>query len=148
VFIKVNAGGKEYQEMHVDGGVTTQVFLFPTRLKTKSIARRNRLKIRRRLYILRNTKINPEWQATKAGFFSISGRSMSTLIKRQGIGDLIRLFARAKRDGFEYNLAFIPRDFTLKAKTMFDKAYMQALYQTGYEAALSGYRWQKTPPGF
>jgi len=149
VFIKVNVNGKQYEEMHVDGGIINQVFLFPTLLKAKSVRSKYRVpNIRRRLYIVRNTKINPEWEMTKAGFFSISGRSMATLIKRQGIGDLTRMYARARRDGFNYNLAFIPPNFTLKAKSAFDPVYMKKLYQIGYETAKTGYRWHKEPPGF
>jgi len=149
VFIKVNVNGKQYEEMHVDGGIINQVFLFPTLLKAKSInSKYGVLDIRRNLYVLRNTKINPEWKQTKASFFSISGRSMATLIKRQGIGDLTRMYARARRDGFNYNLAYIPPNFTLQAKSAFDPVYMKALYQVGYEAARAGYRWHKKPPDF
>jgi predicted acylesterase/phospholipase RssA len=33
VMIDVEAGGKRYQEMHVDGGTATQVFVYPSALK-------------------------------------------------------------------------------------------------------------------
>ncbi|MCK5487158.1 MAG: hypothetical protein KAI86_13160 [Desulfobacterales bacterium] len=47
-----------------------------------------------------------------------------------------------------FNLAYIPDEFNLKAKEPFDPEYMVKLFDLGYRMALSGYPWDKTPPGF
>jgi hypothetical protein len=47
----------------------------------------------------------------------------------------------------DYNLAYIPSDFAVVSKSGFDKDYMNALYQRGYELGRAGYNWHKGPPG-
>ncbi len=147
VEINVTADGKQFQEMHVDGGVTRQVFLYPPGYSPKAVDKAIGWKVKRRLYIVRNTKIDPEFAVTKDNLIPIAARSISTLIKTQGIGDLYQIYTTAKRDGVDYNLAYIPSDFTVVAKSGFDKAYMNALFQRGYELGRAGYKWHKEPPG-
>ena len=49
--------------------------------------------------------------------------------------------------GFDFNLAYIPDEFQADSNELFDRKYMQQLYQLGYEMAVGGYPWKKTPPG-
>ena len=148
VLIDVTANGQRYQELHVDGGVTTQVFLFPTQVNLRSIEKKGRFRFKRRLYVIRNQKLNPVWQLTDPKLLKITGRSLATLMKFQGIGDLIRLYARAKRDRMDYNLKFIPASWVTRAKEPFDQAYMQALFDVGYNIGKIDGHWHKAPPGF
>lgn len=147
VQIDVTVEGKHYQELHVDGGVTRQVFLYPPGFSPSEVDAAIGWKLKRRLYIIRNTKIDPEFSVTQAKLLPIAARSISTLIKTQGVGDLYRIHAIAARDNVEYKLAFIPNDFTVEAKNAFDKEYMGALFQRGYELGRSGYSWHDRPPG-
>lgn len=145
VRIKVRAGGRSYEELHVDGGVTRQVFaLSPSLALHRDLAMRRPT---RRLFIIRNAKVSPEWEAVEAGVFSISRRSVSTLIKNQGIGDLYRIYASTQIDGTDFNLAAIPSSFSAGKAEPFEQAYMQALYDEGYRSGLQGYPWMKAPPG-
>lgn len=148
VHISVHADGHAYEEMHVDGGVTQQVFLLPSRLMFGELDRAVGMKVDRRLFIIRNGKVTPEWKAVAADALSITGRSVSTLIKSQGIGDLYRLRYIAVRDGLDYNLATIPGSFDREAPVPFDRKYMQALFEVGFNLGASGYNWRKAPPGF
>ena len=50
-----------------------------------------------RLFVIRNGKIDPEWQPVNENVLSITQRSISTLIKNQGIGDLTALFRHQAR---------------------------------------------------
>jgi predicted acylesterase/phospholipase RssA len=147
VEITVTADGKQYQEMHVDGGVTRQVFLYPPGFSPREVDKVIGWKLKRRLFIIRNTKIDPEFAVTSSKLFPIASRSIATLIKTQGIGDLYQIHTTAKRDGVDYNLAYIPSDFGAVAKDAFDRDYMNALYQRGYELGRAGYKWHKAPPG-
>jgi hypothetical protein len=149
VEIKVTADGKTYDEMHVDGGTSHQVFLMPAGLSLRDIDRKLKLKgIKRRLFIIRNGRTTPEFSVVKLGLLPIAGKSISSLIKAEGVGDLYRMYAVAQRDGIDYNLIDMPVSFTQTEKTPFDKAYMNALYRTGYEMARGGVPWEKTPPGY
>jgi hypothetical protein len=78
---------------------------------------------------------------------SITQRSISTLIKNQGIGDLYRIYAITRRDGIDFNLASIPPDFSETSDEPFDQRYMIALFNRGYELASHNYSWTKAPPG-
>ncbi len=148
VRFKVRAQGQIYDEMHVDGGITQQVFLAPSALAFREVDRLYGMPdTARRLYIIRNGKVTPEWQAVDERVMPIAQRSISTLIKSQGIGDLYRMHATARRDGIDYNLAAIPADFTAKSAGPFDRAYMVPLFALGQKLGRGGYRWLKAPPG-
>lgn len=146
VRIPVRAGGRAYDELHVDGGVTQQVFVAPPAVTVGDAGPEMKL-IRKRVFIIRNGKLSPEWQPVEASMLSLTERSFSTLVKSQGIGDLYRIYATAQRDGVDFNLAAIPAEFSLKSHSPFERRYMRELYDVGYRAGRTGYRWQKAPPG-
>jgi predicted acylesterase/phospholipase RssA len=146
VLIKVEQDGKSFDEMHVDGGVASQVFLFPTQFDPRSIDRQTGQSRTRRLYVIRNGRLNPEWQSVEPRLVTIAGRSISSLIKYQGRGDLNRMYLQSRSYKIDFNLASIPPSFTEKEKEPFDLTYMNALFETGYQEARAGYRWQKKPP--
>lgn len=148
VRFEVNANGRTYEELHVDGGITQQVFLLPTSFAFARIDRQINTAISRQLYVIRNGKIEPEWQSVDEKLMPIAQRSISTLIKHQGIGDLYRMYAMAQRDRIDFNLAAIPGKFSAKSDGLFDKAYTVPLFNLGYRQGKSGYKWMKAPPGW
>lgn len=145
VRIQVQVGGKNYDELHVDGGVTRQVFIAPSLFSLGTGNRR--AATTRRLYVIRNGKIDPEWQSVSENVLSITQRSISTLIKNQGIGDLYRIYSITRRDGIDFNLASIPPDLSDVSAEPFDQRYMNALFDRGYDLASHSYSWVKAPPG-
>lgn len=148
VMIDVEVDGVKYQEMHVDGGAMAQVFVYPPNLNLAAESAKRDLQRTRRLYVVRNARIDPEWASVQRWTLSIAGRAISSLMQTQGIGDLYRIYLIAQRDHVDYNLAFIPPTFTLPRKKQFDTAYMRSLYQVGYDMGAAGYPWRKTPPGY
>lgn len=148
VFIDVTVDGKRYSEVHVDGGVTAQVFLFPMQMPQAVIKEMKKSKIERNLYIIRNGKTEPEYKGlSNPGLFSISARSVESLIKNNGLGDLYRLYLAAERDGTRYHETHIPDDFDVKSKEMFDPDYMKALFALGRSQRVNGNAWNLAPPG-
>jgi predicted acylesterase/phospholipase RssA len=147
VYINVNADGKSFQEMHVDGGTTTQVFLMPGQLMVKDIDRRYAIRARRTVYVIRNGRLSPETEPVRDRTLSIAARSISTLIKNQGIGDLYKLHAFSRKNKMRFKLAYIPGDFKNTSTEAFDKAYMKKLFDLGKRLGRAGYRWKTTPPG-
>lgn len=147
VFIDVEADGKKYREIHVDGGVTSQVFAYPIRLHRSVMDEFRNHNIAQNLYIIRNSKISPEYKVMDPGLFSLTGRSIETLIKQQSLGDLYRLYVSAKRDGVHYHMAAIPASFRVKSNAIFDPAYMGALYDVGYQMGKIQRAWTTSPPG-
>jgi len=148
VMIDVEADGKRYQEMHVDGGTMAQVFAYPPSISARDMAGATGTTRERTLYVIRNARLDPDWAQVDRSTISIAGRAVASLIHTQGIGDLYRIYATAERDGLDFNLGFIPPTFNAAHPEEFDNAYMRALYDEGYNMALQGFPWQKTPPGF
>jgi hypothetical protein len=101
----------------------------------------------RKVYIIRNARLDPEWASVQRSTLGIVGRAISTLIQSQGLGDLYRLYLTAQHDGLDYNLAYIGADFNAPRKEDFDTAYMRALFDYGYQLGQKGYPWHKAPPG-
>ena len=147
VNVGVTVDGKPYNEMHVDGGVTRQVFLYPPTFNPTAVDKEIGWKPKRTAYIIRNNKIEPEYAVVKPKVLSVAGRSIDTLIKADGIGDLYRLYAIAQRDRVGYNYTSIPADFDGVSKSAFDKVYMSSLFEAGYNAGLQPEPWKHTPPG-
>lgn len=142
VMIDVEADGKRYQEMHVDGCATAQAFVYPAAISMRKLAERPRA-----LYIIRNARLDPEWSQVDRRTLPISFRAISSLVQSQGIGDLYAMFTLAQRDNIDYNLTFIPPTFDTPHKTDFDTAYMKALYEVGYRTTGQGSDfWYKRPP--
>ncbi|HUL06927.1 MAG TPA: patatin-like phospholipase family protein [Candidatus Acidoferrum sp.] len=147
MMIDVEVNGKPYQEMHVDGGASAQVFVYPPALQLKALSAKAGITRERRLYVIRNSRLDPDWADTKRQTLTIAGRAVSSLIQNQGVGDLYRIYATAQRDGVDFNLAYIPPTFNVTLAEPFDQHYMNELFNVGYELGKTGYDWKKTPPG-
>lgn len=141
VSIDVESCGRRFQEIHVDGGVTSQVFLYPAGLNWKRVTKKLEVPGRARLYLIRNSPTDPGFKSIERRIVPIMARSLSSLIRTQGIGDIAMLYFLTQRDGVEFNLAFIPESFNAQPKESFDKAYMKQLFKLGYDEAISGYQW-------
>jgi hypothetical protein len=146
VHIKVRAGDRVLEEMHVDGGPTRQVFVAPAQLSLKTFDRLYPRPPLRRIYIVKNGKLTPEYEAVPSNTLAISARSVFTLTKSQSIGDINRIYAMAQRDGAEFRLASIPPSFNIPSTQIFDPYYMKALFQEGYKLGREGDPWTSTPP--
>lgn len=148
VMFDFEVSGQSFQEMHVDGGAITQVFLYPSALSQRAQDLKLKLQKQRNAYIIRNARLDPEWRETERGTLSIVQRAISSLIQTQGLGDLYRIYHTTQLDGVGFNLAYIGSDFKFPHKGEFDTAYMQALFDYGYKQGLGGKEWQKYPPGY
>lgn len=148
VNIEVEAGGKKYIEAHVDGGTGSQVFVYPAMIDWEQITDRLKVPGDPNVYVIRNSYIDAEYEAIEYGLISIAGRTINSLIRTQGNGDLYEIYALCKRDSNQFHLAYIPRSFNEEPAEEFDPIYMTKLFDVGYEEALHGYEWHKGPPGF
>jgi hypothetical protein len=134
--------------MHVDGGASAQVFVYPPSLHVGDLAKEHHFTRERRVFVIRNGRLDPDWADTERETMSIAGRAVSSLIQNQGVGDLFRIYATTERDGVDFNLAYIPASFDVPLNEPFEQHYMRELYKVGYEMAKAGYPWEKVPPGY
>ena len=148
-YISVSVNGQTYEEMHVDGGTVAQVFLWGAGVNVKDLTNRAGIDVpgrQIRLFVVRNGRFHPEYHKLKNRFVNIVSRAVSTLIKTQAIGDMYRLYSAAKLNGMEFNMASIPPSFKEQSHSIFDKEYMDALFNFGFDQARQGYDWQHKPP--
>lgn len=148
IMIDVEVDGETYDEMHVDGGTGSQVFVYPAALDWQVVTEELRVPGRPQVYVIRNAFLETNSLGVNRNIMPIASRSIDSLIRTQGIGDLYQIHALCARDGNDFNLAYIPSTFTEVSNEEFDPVYMTALFQTGYELAKDGYDWYSAPPGF
>ncbi len=151
VYLNVEVNDKTYDEMHVDGGVTKQVFFiydvmqgFSKAVKEKGI---NPFKIKYAIYIIRNGYIDPLYKEIPDRLSAIAQRTLDTTINAQSLGDLYQIYIFTKYGHGDFNLAYIPSTYISKATELFDTVEMQRLFDLGFNQAQEGYPWKKVPPG-
>ena len=146
--VDVEVDGKPYQEMHVDGGASAQVFLYPPSLTQVAASIGEGMVRRGRVYVIRNASLAPTWAPVERRTIDIAARAIDSLITTQGFGDLYRIYTTTQQDNLGFNLAYIGADFVYEnAHEPFETAYMKALYGYGYNLGRAGYQWHNMPPG-
>jgi predicted acylesterase/phospholipase RssA len=149
VMLNVTIGGKNFQEMHVDGGAVAQAFLYPPELNLRhNAALSNALKRERIAYIIRNGRLYRPEDDVKRQTLSIATQAIATMTATSGVNDTYRMYLTTKRDGVAFNLAYIDSDFPEPYKGPFDRTYMNKLFEYGLAKGRTGYPWHKTPPGY
>ncbi|MDH3201676.1 MAG: patatin-like phospholipase family protein [Myxococcales bacterium] len=146
VLIEVEAEGETYDEMHVDGGTASQVFLYPLGLDFDQVLDMLEVPAAPKVYIIRNARLDPLYEQVRPKTVQIADRSISSVIRTQGIGDLYRIYLATLRDGLDFNLAYIPKEFTERSKEGVDPEYMRKLFELAFDIAKNGYPWRKMPP--
>lgn len=148
VMFDVILDGKTYQEMHVDGGAFTQVFLYP-----RSVTRERRAHLRHgdhvqpvRAYIIRNGRLMPNPARTERQTFVIAQRAIASMISASGFNDVARIRNTTREDQVDFNLAVIGPDFQDEPKEPFEQAFMRKLYDHAFAQARVGYPWMKDLP--
>lgn len=147
VMLDVTLDGKRYEEMHVDGGAMTQMFLYPPSLRLREVGPKATQK-KDVAYIIRNGRLFRPEQSVKRQTLAIAGQAIATMTAANGMNDLYRIYLTAKRDGIDYNLVFLDDEFAVPYEGPFNKIYMNTLFEFGYRKGLAGITWHKVPPGY
>jgi predicted patatin/cPLA2 family phospholipase len=151
VYLHAQSGDKSYDEMHVDGGISKQVFfLYDVLQGVDKALKEKRIDVSRNkyeIYIIRNGYVDSLYKQVPDKIAAIAERTVETLTNAQSIGDLYQLYLFAREGHGDFNLAYIPATHVSKAKEPFDPVEMKALFDLGFEGASKGYEWKKCPPG-
>jgi predicted acylesterase/phospholipase RssA len=150
VYIEVEVDGRRFDEMHVDGGVTAEFFLWGAMVDIAEAERElpvdpNHLP-QSSIYIIRNSQIDAESAQVKPNLIDIASRSMISVLKAVAMGDLIRVWALAGRDDVDFNYIGIPPEHAEADVSTFDPGDMRRLYELGRAIATSSEPWRKDPP--
>ena len=146
VKIEVEADGKYYDELHVDGGTTREVFVLPAEAPLKAFDALYPKPPIRRFFIIKNGKASPEQEVVKPTTLQIASRAISTLIKSQNDGELYHIYRVALDAGADFNFMSVPASFSYKTNQIYDPKYQAALYAEGVKEGRRGL-WLKAPPG-
>ncbi len=146
MLIEATANGHRFQEMHVDGTVTTPVFTFPDNFLLRPGARSKIPGPKPDLFILMNNRIEPTFHTIANATSKIATRAFSTKNKQDTRGILFATFEVAKRNGLGFNLTYIDKSLPETGRTGFETDYMRALYSFGYARAVTGRFWAHVPP--
>jgi predicted acylesterase/phospholipase RssA len=148
VMFDVEANGRPYQEMHVDGGAVSQAFLVPPSLNPNAVREKQGYHRNIVAFVIRNSRLVTEWTDVDKLTLSIAEKAVSTMINYNGVGDLYRIYLETQRAQAAFNLAYISEDFHAPHPYEFDPVYMRALYDYAFAKAAKGYPWRHAPPGF
>jgi hypothetical protein len=143
VYFEVEAEGRRYEEMHVDGGVASGLFYIYQLMDGAG----SPVGFRTRLYVLNLCYMSPHSRQIEDNLTDMTSRLIETNGASKMTGDTYRVYSFAKEKGWDYNLAYIPEDFKPDQKEMLDKQEMKRLFKRGYDDAAGGYKWHKAPPG-
>jgi predicted patatin/cPLA2 family phospholipase len=144
VLIDVEANGRRFAEMHVDGGVTTNVLILPEAILmsgTPVFPPDARPKV----YVVMNSHLAPDFEVVKASTLQTVIRSFETSVRANTRNTLLASYQFAKGRNWDFNLASIDSNYPKSDTIGFDLAYMQQLFDYGYQRARAGILWQSTP---
>lgn len=146
VNIKVVVDGKLYDELHVDGGVTRQIYVAPVNLPFSAFDALYPKRPDRTLYLIQNGKLSPDYDPVKQKTFKIAASSISTLLLNQNKGDIYRIYRMALDAKVDFNLLAVPDTFRPPGERDFNKIYQGALFKEGQALGASPSPWLKVPP--
>jgi hypothetical protein len=144
--IDVEANGRAFQEMHVDGGAAMQVFLYPARLRPRALAGPAGQQRETTAWVIRNGRVDVVITDPPGGIFSIARRSAQTLLHFSSINDLDRIYLSTYRDRIGFRMQSIGPDFDTPRPRFFDNAYMRALFAYGEARGRDVTSWVTAPP--
>jgi hypothetical protein len=145
VLINVEANGKQFQEMHVDGGVGGQFFVAPA--AALAPAGDYRLPATQ-LYLVINSGLEPQFQEVDRNAPSILTGTVGAAVKIDTRLMIDRVYIAARRGEVGFNVAAIPPDFSAPSRGPFDPIYMGALYQAGENLGKSATPFANQPPPY
>jgi predicted acylesterase/phospholipase RssA len=145
VLIEVEANGRRFQEMHVDGGVGGQFFVAPAALMAATSAYKLTAT---QLYVVINTGLQPEFHVVDRNTASILAETVGAAVKVDTRLMMDRAYIAAKRSDVPFNVATIPADFNVPSRGAFDPDYLSALFQVGEAMGRSATPFANEPPAY
>lgn len=146
VRIRVRADGQIYDELHVDGGTTKQLFVAPARAPLSDY---NRLHDRPpiwKFYIILNGKSAPLYEPVQQRTLQIAGRSIMTLLASQTTAEVYQIWRWVRDGGGAFHYIDIPPTFPYRPVEPFDPAYQKKLFALGISLGKRGDAWASKPP--
>lgn len=145
VLIKATAGGQTFEEMHSDGGSSSQVLTIPEGwiVNPQNDAWPRGLKLN--MYVIVNNALMPEFSTTTNNTLAVMARAGTALIKAQTRSALVATYVYAQKNGIRFRVASIDAQIPYTMTDPFNTDYMPAVYNLGYAKMASGSLWKDKP---
>ncbi|HTH68240.1 MAG TPA: patatin-like phospholipase family protein [Rhodanobacter sp.] len=139
VLIHVRDGDHEYDEMQVDGSVTTSVFSMPLIVGVQS----TELPLLRgaHLYMIVNGQLARTPRTTRYNTIDILSNAFAAELTYKTREAIVDNIAAAHRLGMTFNLTEIPVDYPQASFIDFDQQHMQTLFDYAADCAAQGLLW-------
>ncbi|WP_394131742.1 patatin-like phospholipase family protein [Shewanella maritima] len=144
-FIDVELNGETMEEMHVDGGLANQLFLFAEHIDFNAINSSLGLSTQPVVQVIRNGVLDMPYQKINDKGIDLITRTVKSMTVNQGEGDLYHIAYMCRQQNLAMRYTSIDQQNVPEkgSKDMFDQQYMQALFNMGYEKAVNGQLWQR-----
>lgn len=140
VLIRVTEDGNAYDEMHVDGGTSMQLFLAPPVgiLLSRDTPRLDGVNV----YVIANSQLGRIPATSPMNAMSMLSRGFYTNL-RQGVrSSLAIVYAFSKDHDMGFKVTSIPDNYPFSGPLDFDTSRMRALFDFAVNRAASGHLWR------
>ncbi len=141
--IRVEANGKVFTEMHVDGGVTSNLILVPEAL----LATESPVPLGRnpQFFAIINGKLDPEFQVTRPGIVNIVERSFETTLKANTQNQLLASRDYVNKHKGQLHVTAIDASYPLGNLLDFSVKQTAPLFELGAAEGRKTNRWLANP---
>jgi predicted acylesterase/phospholipase RssA len=144
--IEVEVNGQSYEELHVDGGVTTQVFV--PMLGSSRDPDNPFFRAGSNVYVICSGKLYADSNTVKRQILPVTTNVLSALLYSNARNDMLRIFDQACLAGMDYHLIAVPQELLVNRNSLaFNPQELRTLYEVGYEMGKDPRSWRHTPPG-
>jgi predicted acylesterase/phospholipase RssA len=138
--------GKRYTELHVDGGISRQLYVYPSQVSPEQLDDMMGLTFRRQIYVILNGNAQVGYEPAPVSVAPIAERALTALARNQANADIERAYLLAQRDGIGFQMIAIPDDYKADSSTNFEPEYMKSLLEFGRNIGRAGDFWEDRPP--
>jgi hypothetical protein len=143
VYFTVEANGRQFEEMHGDGGATGPLYFGPEAY----LAPPSPLRFPATgLYAIFNGKLTTEFYLPSRSTAGILGRSIGIALKAGARLQLALAGVAAQKAGIPLEVTYVDDGFAKVGRGLFDPKYMNALYDYGLAQGRGEDRFRKGPP--
>jgi predicted patatin/cPLA2 family phospholipase len=150
VEIEIEVDGRKFTELHVDGGVTTEVFIVPgaCQLDPEEIKKGKPPLAGYNLYVLTSGKYYADPQCVDRSLSGIASGTVAALLYAKTRDDLLRLYTICLVTGMKFHVTAVPQDLVTSTDSLdFNPVEMKKLLDAGYLLGRSPTPWRYLPPG-
>ncbi|EDZ62752.1 phospholipase, patatin-family [Sulfurimonas gotlandica GD1] len=149
-YIKVEADGQDYYQMHIDGGIYSQVFMIGLLVNWGEVLdfkKTANTDFDVTLYTVSNRKYRQRdiYKPVEQAPFSIIEAYVLTEMDLLFDRSVYRLYSSCKKKGFKFKMATIPEKMTdvVIEPTEFNSKQMTKLYNIGYQLGKNHVEWKE-----